>query len=118
MSVAKFPMSILSSRMSRKSQVLVGPMTRSVNLRYNFQPPPDRPPSLPPKPPNQKFMDILRTRGFCSPPTMTKERSAGHFHIPVLLPQYCQRGLFLMSNSTSQFERLLPLKFISPLTQT
>src|ERR1044071_10320617 len=113
MSVAKFPISMLSSRISRNNQVLVGPMTRSVNLRYNFQPPPDKPPSLPPNPPNQKFIDILRTRCFRSPPTMTNERSAGHFHIPVLLPQYCQRGLFLMSTSTSQFERLLLLKFIS-----
>src|SRR5690349_14286739 len=114
MSVAKLPISILSSRMSRNNQVLAGPMTRSPKLRYNFQPPPERPPSLPPKPPNQKFMDMLRTRGFCSPPTVTKERSAGHFQMPVLLPQYGQRGLFLMSTSTSQLERLLLLKFISP----
>src|ERR1044071_2365897 len=118
MSVAKFPMSMLSSRISRNSHVLAGQITRSVNFRYRIQPPPESPRSWPPKPPNQKFMDILRTRGLRSPPTVTKERSAGHFQIPVLLPQYGQRGLFLMSTSTSQFERLLLLKFISPFTQT
>src|SRR5215467_7083029 len=115
MSVAKLPISILSWRMSSRSQVCAGPgSTRSDILKYRRQPPPESPPSLPAKPPNHTFIDMLRTRGFCTRLTVTKELSAGHFQMAVDLPQYGHSGLFMMSIVGSQLDRLFGSKSINP----
>src|SRR5947208_9896740 len=117
MSVAKFPISILSWRMSSSNHVRAGPgSTRSDVLKYSRHSPPESPASLPPNPPNQKFIDMLRTRGFCTPFTMTKERSAGHFQIAVDFPQYGHSGLFIISIVGSQVDRLFGSKSIKPFT--
>src|SRR5436190_8221217 len=124
MSVAKLPMSMLSSLMSRNRNVRLGPgSTMSVSFRYTRQPPSERPASVPPNPPTHTSIDMLRTRGTIWPlygPVvgLTVDRSAGHFQMPTAVPQYLQSGLFLMSRSTSQFEGLAPLKSISPQTHT
>src|SRR5687767_2095991 len=77
----------------------------------------------PPKPPTQILIDMLRTRGAACPAYgpvagRTVDLSDGHFQMPMACPQYRQRGLFLMSRSTSQFERLSGSKSMWPRTQT
>src|SRR6266481_6536183 len=74
-------------------------------------------PSVPPHPPRNTFMDILRTRGFISPSTVTEDRSDGHFQMPRLLPQYGHIGLSLIVTSGFQLVGLSGSKSSVPVTQ-
>src|SRR5438105_14871032 len=106
MSVKKFPTLTESSRSSQKRAVPVGPgATRSDRRRYKRQGglvTPGKPVErLPPAPPNQMLIDIVRTRGVRRPANgplegITLDRSAGHLKIPADL-QYGQSGLTWIS---------------------